>query len=154
MRTLLLLLALSSGSVSVTGQPRGSSYNIKPGVKSAGACHVRRIHAISLGFSLPPTFWRPQPTAPPVLTSLSPTVGVREGGVTLTLTGAGFARTSGLAVRFANAAGSVVVPATYVDPSTVGAHTHSLAQHSAAQCRSAGVAHCPTAVGSLCCALV
>jgi hypothetical protein len=36
-RTLLLLLALSSGSVAVTGQPRGSSYNIKPGVKSAGA---------------------------------------------------------------------------------------------------------------------
>ena len=51
---------------------------------------------------------------------MSPTVGVREGGVTLTLTGAGFARTNGLSVRFANAAGSVVVPATYVDPSTVG----------------------------------
>ena len=41
-RTLLLLLTLSSGSVSVTGQPRGSSYNIKPGVQSAGAFHARR----------------------------------------------------------------------------------------------------------------
>ncbi len=56
-----------------------------------------------------------------MLSSLSPGVGVPEGGVLLTLRGANFRRSRGLAVRFATADAAVVVPATFVDASTVGA---------------------------------
>ena len=58
-----------------------------------------------------------------MLSSLSPAVGVPEGGVLLTLRGANFQRSRGLAVRFAGADVAVVVPATFVDASTVGACT-------------------------------
>jgi hypothetical protein len=52
---------------------------------------------------------------------------VREGGVAVTLVGAGFQRTRGLSVRFSTAGGSVVVPATFVDASTIGARPNECA---------------------------
>jgi hypothetical protein len=51
---------------------------------------------------------------------MTPSSGVREQGVAVTLYGAGFKRSRGLSVRFATAVGSsVVVPATFIDSGTI-----------------------------------
>jgi hypothetical protein len=137
---LLLLLACAASA-----QPRGSTIVGAPGVRAAGtsehahahvhACRRRRptrrpacgvktrsrthLTPVTAPCGLSP--FHLLPAAAPVLSSLSPSVGVREGGVAVTLVGAGFQRTRGLSVRFSTALGSVVVPATFVDASTIGA---------------------------------
>jgi hypothetical protein len=134
-RTALVCLALLCGA---QAQPRGSTIVGKPGVAAAGALSLSRAArrarlapgALHSRAAPVPALTRPARTraravparaAPPVLSSLSPAVGVREGGVTVTLVGAGFQRTRGLSVRFSTAAGSTVVPAQFVDASTIGA---------------------------------
>jgi hypothetical protein len=53
---------------------------------------------------------------------MTPASGVRGAGVTVTLHGAGFQRSRGLAVRFTTVAGaSVTVPAVFVNSASIGA---------------------------------
>ena len=125
-RALALALAWWALASPAASQPRGSSLVGSPGSRSAGARlsaapgarAAQRWRARSCALT-----WHAPPAGPPVLSSLSPAVGVPEGGVLLTLRGANFQRSRGLAVRFAGANVAVVVPATFVDASTVGACT-------------------------------
>jgi hypothetical protein len=139
-RALLVLLLACAASA----QPRGSTIVGAPGVRAAGTggrpcARARRRRPPSTALLLAAYAhsqrltrhpFRPasvrlasRPAAAPVLSSLSPSTGVREGGVAVTLVGAGFQRTRGLSVRFSTARGSVVVPATFVDASTIGARS-------------------------------
>ena len=116
---LALALAALLWCAPCASQPRGSSLVGAPGSRAAGARAGGFARALLR--CMPPVLtWRCC-AGPPVLSSLSPAVGVPEGGVLLTLRGANFRRSRGLAVRFAGADAAVVVPATFVDASTVGA---------------------------------
>ncbi|XRB21119.1 IPT/TIG domain-containing protein [Pseudoscourfieldia marina] len=77
--------------------PRGSAY------RAPGNAHTAQVK-------------------PPILRSISPSHGAREGGATLTIRGAGFRRANTLSVRFAATWPRTeldIVPATYVDASTI-----------------------------------
>ena len=116
---LALALAALLWSAPCESQPRGSSLVGAPGSRAAGA-RAGGSARVTSQCSAALLTWRCV-AGPPVLSSLSPGVGVPEGSVLLTLRGANFRRSRGLAVRFATADAAVVVPATFVDASTVGA---------------------------------